>query len=215
MNKSRISKWSIYGWCVIVFTFIGGVFLQSHMHHRIPIHWNITGNVDGYAQPWVAVYIMPVVHAIIYGFLLILPKIDPKRDNYLTFDHTYRLFTFVFVLFFSALIWMVDLQGIGMQFPLVMLLQLMLGILFVILGNWLGRVRHNYFIGIRTPWTLANETVWKKTHRFVGKLYVISGVIIGFAAALPHTVGFVVMIALILLSSSMGIVYSFMIYRRI
>jgi len=143
---------------------------------KIPTHWNAKGEVDDYGGKW-AVFLSPMINAGTYLLLLLLPKIDPRKKNYALFSGTYRIFRLSLAFLFSLLGFVTCLFSLGYHINVGLIIQLAVVGLFFILGNQFGRIRPNYFIGIRTPWTLNNEDVWMRTHRFAGKIWVISSLV--------------------------------------
>ena len=162
---------------VIVLTLAITILSYPALPDQIPSHWNINGEVDGYlAKPW-GVLIVPLVMVPLTALLFLLPRIDPLRENYAKFRRQYEGFILVFAAFFFIVQLQIILWGLGYPVSPTLLFPLIIGVLFIYLGFLLEHAEQNWFVGIRTPWTLSSERVWKKTHARGGVLFKIAGII--------------------------------------
>jgi len=145
---------------------------------QLPIHWNIDGEVDKYAEATIAFIFPPTILIVILTIFSVLSKLDPRKKNIQLSQKSIAAFsvaiTLLMISFEVSYIAMVN----GIEVPMMMVVGLMIGTLLIIVGNYLGKTRSNFFIGIRTPWTLSSDSVWQKTHRLAGKLFMVSGLII-------------------------------------
>jgi uncharacterized membrane protein len=149
-----------------------------------PIHWNAAGEVDGYGSPLLAALLAPAIVTALAVLAPLLPRIDPRGERYAAFAGTYRRFMGAIALFLT-LVHLVTLSGaLGLPVPVATTVTVGVGLLLAALGNELGRVQPNYFVGIRTPWTLADPEVWRRTHRLGGRAFVALGVAIALAPLL-------------------------------
>ncbi|MBJ7895260.1 SdpI family protein [Bacillus atrophaeus] len=198
---------------IIVLTILTWVFTYSSLPNDLVTHWGINGNADDYSSKFNAMMTFIGIMIIQYILMVTIPKIDPK-NNYKTFMRPYMaVFNTMFaVLFIINLITI--LTGLGYDLPIPYLGSFVLGAIFMVFGNFIQKVKPNFFLGIRTPWTLSNERVWKDTHRVSSKLFVLAGVIIMLTAFFPSTykesIIFTAAIGCIILS----IVSSYFIYQR-
>jgi uncharacterized membrane protein len=150
----------------------------------VPIHFDANGTQDGWGEPGFILFVMPVMGAFLWGVQALLPMIDPLRGNLL---RSSRAVTTVFI---AGTVLLAVLQGLIVVATLGVLtieakvLIVPGGVLFMVIGNAMGKLRPNHVVGFRTPWTLANERVWDQTHCFGGKVLVLGGILI---AALPFT----------------------------
>src|SRR5205809_4076662 len=126
---------------------------------------------------------MLVIMTVIFN---VLPKIDPRHENYVKFLSSYWLIANAVIVFLLVAHGLIIAAGLGFSIKIDRLMPLGIGLLFVFLGNFLTRVEPNWFVGIRTPWTLSSDTVWRKTHRTGGWLMVLGGFVIGLGAFMPH-----------------------------
>lgn len=205
-------------WLLLLLLAVGlvvGVVVRTGLRGPVPIHWNARGEPDGFlGPPWGAV-IHPLIGAAIYLGLLVLPLLDPSRANYPLFAGTVRVIRWLLVLTALGLHAVGLLVAMGYRLDSGRFVLGAVGVLFLILGNVLGRVRHNWFIGIRTPWTLASEAVWQRTHRLAAPLWVAGGATgVLSAAFLPPTPRAVVFGAAVAVMVVVPVVYSYLDWRR-
>ena len=145
---------------------------------QLPIHWNINGEVDKYADATIALLFPPTVLVIILSIFSLLAKFDPRKKNIQLSQKSIAAFSVAITLFMVTLEISYLAMANGIEVPMMMVTGLSVGILLIIIGNYLAKTRSNFFIGIRTPWTLSSDAVWQKTHRLAGKLFMVSGFII-------------------------------------
>lgn len=196
-------------------TVAGWLIFYPQMDERIPIHFGPDGQADRYAPRLEAMISMLATMAAIYLLLLFLPKIDPRRRNYRYFSRSYYWIQTAVLFFFAAINFMAIVGGMGYDVPVAHLTQILLGFLFIILGNFTQSVKPNFFLGIRTPWTLSNETVWRKTHRVGAKVMIAAGLAFFLSAFLPAAWPFFVTIALIVILTVFPFAYSYWLYRKL
>ena len=210
MNKVRADIISL----LFVFSAIAvAAILYPSLPEQIPTHWNAQGEVDGYMNKPAGVIIMPAMAVFTFVIMKIIPVISPKGFRTDKFSDVFGVLQVTLVGFMSIVAILVLLEARGLDVRINEMIIAGIGLLFVIIGNYLGRVRKNFFIGIRTPWTLASDEVWNRTHRIGGRLFILSGVVIWIGAILRlpliWTVGVAVGLVLI------PIVYSYFLYRKI
>ena len=192
-----------------------GVFLWLYpsMPPLVATHWNAQGQVNGYMSPLVAVA-TPIALLIVLALLTVaLPAVSPRHYEIKPFAAVFGLVMVAAqaLVFVAALGILLNAAGHSVRMPLVA--QLSIGMLLMVLGNYMGKLRKNFFIGIRTPWTLTNGEVWARTHRMAGWLFVFAGVLTMAAAILGAPLW--VSIAIVLAAALIPCVYSLVIYRGI
>jgi uncharacterized membrane protein len=185
------------------------------MPEQVPTHWNIQGEVDDYSHKAVATLIMPLLPLGIYLLMTITPKIDPKKENYTKFGVSYEKIRLATVLIMVGVVTMSLMAGLGYQVNISLILRIVLPIFIIYLGNYMGKIKHNYMVGFKTPWTLANEEVWKKTHRLGSKLMVAGGLVALLGIFTTPKVGFIIMMAGLLIPSIITMVYSYLIFAKL
>ncbi len=162
------------------------------MPERVPVHWNLWGEVDGYGPGWINALLPAAISVAMYAGMLLAPLIDPKRANYALFPDTMRVVRWTLTGLFVAMHFVLVLSGLGYPVDVPFVIRLALPVMVMVLGNSLGRVRHNYFVGFKLPWTLASEEIWVRTHRLAARWWVAGGLVQLAAAFLPSAWGFAV-----------------------
>ncbi|MBO8170601.1 MAG: SdpI family protein [Bacillaceae bacterium] len=204
---------------IILAGMLTGVLIYPSLPDQIPTHWNVAGEPDNYSSKEFGVFGLPIINLIIYFAMFLVPRLDPGRDNYKRFDKVYRISRWGIVLFLTLIHQLMLYQAYApiKNWPVLdvsVVTPLLMGILFVVIGNYLTRARRTYFFGIRTPWTLEDETVWKKTHRLGGWLFVLAGIISLISPVFPGMIRFIVVISSILLAAFIPSVYSYFIFKK-
>lgn len=203
----------------VVALFIAAVALSAAVYSRlpasVPIHWNAAGEVDDYAPKAIGAFLLPAIMLALAGVYAALPAISPSGFDIEGRSRAYRAILLILLVFMLAIHVFALLSAMNMARSTTAVIPLLVGALLVALGNYLPKVPRNFFIGIRTPWTLADEDVWFRTHRLGGVLFVVSGVLLMAGGPFVHgrvqsgfIPGVVVLVALVL------VIYSFAIYRR-
>jgi uncharacterized membrane protein len=187
--------------------------LYPHLPSRVPTHWNIHGRVDGYgAKEW-AVFMGPGIMAAMLVLFRLLPWLSPRQFEVDSFRRTY-LYIMVLMLVFFGYVHVLMLWA-ALAKPLEMGRAIMGGVflLIALLGNVLGKVQRNFYIGVRTPWTIANERVWNATHRLAAKLFVAAG-LLGFlvVVAAGWTVASLIVLTVAVL---VPVIYSLVYYKQL
>jgi len=143
---------------------------------RIPMHWNLNGEIDGYGSK-LGLLGLAAINVVLFGIFMLLPHLDPKRQNYEHFESKWHIMQVIIHLFFTYIFMIIGFISLGYHLQADLVIKYGVIGLFLILGNYLGTLRPNFFICIRTPWTLSNDYVWQKTHRFTATLWVLSSLV--------------------------------------
>ncbi len=157
--------------------------LQVGLDASVPIHWNINGEPDGWAPAWLAFSIGPAITGLVVGLMALVPRIEPRRENLRRSAAAYRTVAVALIVFLAVIHVVTVTSGTGIDVPVGLVIGLGIGILFVIIGNVLATVRSNFMFGVRTPWTLSSDRSWDRTHRLVGRLFVLTGIVVVASSA--------------------------------
>lgn len=212
---SRTHQW-LMGLCVAA-EFVLGAAFYPRLPDPCPIHWNLSGQVDDHGPRWVMAFLFPAISAVIALMLIVLPRLGPFRANFERFSITYGRICVSILAAFAAMELVLLLAASGHPLNVGNALAVVLGLMIALLGNWFGKLRRNLYVGIRTPWTIANDTVWERTHRMGGRLFVGVGLAsagVGLASA-PSWLCFVVLMGGLLGVTAWSIAYSLIWYRRL
>lgn len=206
-------KYFLIGFALLITCLLVTAILYPHFPARVPSHWNARGIVDSYAAKWTLFVMNPGIMLGTLGIFAVLPWLSPRHFEVDTFRSTYLYFMLVILAFMTyiqgLLLWAAASGHVGITKAI------MGGIclLFALLGNVMGKVRRNFYVGIRTPWTIADERVWNATHRLGAKTFVLGGLvalIMSFAGA-----GFWIPFAALMAGAFIPVVYSLVYYKQL
>jgi len=201
------------GGLMVVAVLVATLILYPHLPERVPSHWDIHGQVNAYSSKWTMLVITPAIMAGLMLLFATLPWLSPRHFDVGAFRSTY-LYIMLVLLSLTAYVQALMLST-GLARPVDISRALVGGIclMLALLGNVLGKVQRNFYIGIRTPWTIANERVWNATHRFGAKTLVVGG-LLGFVLTLAGT-AFWIAFAIIMAAALIPAVYSLVYYKRL
>lgn len=193
-----------------------GAVMLPFIPDPAPIHWNAAGEIDGYGSRWFVAFFPPAIATLMAVLAPILPRIDPRGQGYVAFARTYALIMNSLIVFF-AVIHVITVGGaVAWPISVPRLISIGAALLIAVLGNELGRVTPNYFVGIRTPWTLADPEVWRITHRVGARLFVAGGLASALVSLfVPEDWLFVTSFPLIIVPALATIPYSYIVWRRL
>lgn len=198
---------------LIILGFATSLYAGPYLSDRVAIHWNTEGKVDGYAPKqwgmWGAIGLM----VLVYLALKFIPRLDPHKERYLEFQVWYDGFIACMVGFLLYLHLVTILFNLGEEINVAVAILPALALLFGYIGILLPRAKQNWFIGIRTPWTLSNEKVWDETHIFSGKIFLLGGAII-LLSTISERYAFLIMLITVITITFTSIAYSYLSYRR-
>lgn len=197
----------------LLVTFIVTIAVYPLMPDMIPSHWNAAGQVNGYMSKFWGLFLVPVIMAGFVVLLLALPRIDPLKKNYDKFRGYYDGFILVFVVYLLVIQVQIILWSAGIRISPNLTFPLLFGMLFIYLGFLVGHAEPNWFVGIRTPWTLSSESVWKKTHLLGGKLFKIAGIICLLGVLFQEYAIWFILVPIFLVSGYI-IIYSYLEYQK-
>lgn len=187
--------------------------LYPRLPQTVPVHWNMQGQVDSYGGKQMQLFFALLPVLVVVG-MQALPYADPKRENYKKYRRAYGIVAAAISVALAGFSWITMLAGLGVQLPVGTLVLCFIGAMFVVMGNYMPQFRLNFFCGIRTPWTIASDTVWRKTHRLGGILFVLAGLALIAFGFMPGPVSLWATIAVVSLAGLAPCVYSFVIYKK-
>ena len=184
-----------------------------HLPPLVATHFNVHGQPNGWSSRFVAAALVPALVLVMAAVFAVLPKIDPRKANYAKFGPAYWTIANAVLVVVTAIHVVVLMKALGWEIDMTRVAMAGVGALLVLIGNLMTRIRPNWFVGIRTPWTLSSETVWRRTHRFGGVAFVIAGVCLvaaGFVEARWALYGAIGVAGAAALGS---VVYSYLLWR--
>lgn len=212
MKKLKWQEMLILILAIAPLIFVVAIYQQLPL--EIPVHWNMNGEIDGYGPRWMQL-MFATIGLGVYGLMFIVPKIDPKRSNIAKFAGKYQWLRLGIQVFFAALIVLTTFVSLGVALDVDTMIRAGVSLLLVFIGNYLGKMKQNYTIGIKTPWTLANPEVWNRTHRMAGHLWVGLGIIMFISAFFAGGLSIAIFVGCIFMMVIIPMVYSYLIYKKI
>lgn len=206
------TRYLLLSWLVVLAAFGATAWLYPGLPERIPVHWNAHGEIDRYGGR-VTIFVMPSIMAALLALLAVLPRFDPRRFSTSDSGDTYWFSALVFTGMQGYLHAVLLLRASGEEVDVMRAMVSGIAVCLALMGNVLGKVRRNFWLGVRTPWTLANERVWYATHRLAAKT-MVAGSLLALAAVLaglPPLIG----VALIVAGALAPAAYSLLYYKRL
>lgn len=208
-----ITKKELLPLFLIIAAFMTGIYLYPKLSDFVPSHWNSQGEIDAYSGKTFAVFFFPILTFVIYLMMTFMPLIDPLRKNYLSFAVSYFWFRTAFVVFLLALYLFTIFTAVGFEMNIIYFILPLLSVLFIFIGFFLPKVKKNYFVGIRTPWTLHSEAVWDDTHKVSGKIFMTAGIISLIGLLFP-AFAFSIFLTAVVVAGVSSVAYSYFSFKK-
>ncbi|SJZ83103.1 SdpI family protein [Selenihalanaerobacter shriftii] len=206
-------KRDIYSLVILLIGILAVIWSYPELPAKLPIHWNLHGEVDNYMNKPLGAFIGLIIGSAIYIGFYVLASIDPLKENYQRFNKIYKLIRDIMITFFVVINSIPVLVALGYIKNVNKAIFILISLLMIIFGNYTPTFKRNWSLGIKTPWTLASEEVWNRTHRFGGKLFMIAGVISLIGILLTSNAYYLSISVVIAAIGS--VVYSYWSYKKI
>lgn len=220
MNKNQISYKKILSFSAaiiaIMFALAAWAWIQLPAGQGIPVHWNAAGEADRFGSKFEGLLLLPLITIGITLLLAVLPRISPKGENIQRSGSAYMA-TWGATLLLMLAVYVAGLADIfgWMTNPMGKIVQTAFGLFLIVMGNYMGKIRHNYMFGVRTPWTIASEQSWNKTHRITGKLWVLIGALTLVTAwFLSGSISAYILLVGMLGSTAFAMIYSYLVWKN-
>lgn len=186
-----------------------GLLLWDKLPEQVPFHWGINGEVDGWCSKTQAVFLMPCVMLAMHWLCVLVSYMDPKKVDY-------NKKSFLLVLWICPVVNLLLntlVYATALEYPVSVqiIMPLFMGVLFLVIGNYLPKCKQSYTLGIKLPWTLHNEENWNKTHRFSGKVWVTGAIVILATAFLGS---FWILLGVLIVMVALPTIYSYCLHRK-
>lgn len=198
---------------LIVLAALVGMLFYTQLPDPMPSHWNAAGQIDDFMPKFWGVFLMPLLTAALTALLTAIPAIDPLKANIAQFRGLYNAFIVGFVVYMLYVYGLTLAAALGYSFNMTLMLLPVMGLLFIGIGYLMKSAKRNFFIGIRTPWTLSSDSVWDETHKLGAKTFMVSGVII-FLSAFLGEAGIWLMTTVLLIAVFVPVIYSYILFVR-
>jgi uncharacterized membrane protein len=206
---------SIIALVMIALALLAGAFLWNQLPAQMASHWDANDQVNGYISKFWGVFLMPLISLGMLVLFLVVPNIDPLKANIEQFRETFNLFIVLIVAFMLYIHGLTLAWSLGHQnFKMSAAMLPFMGVLFIGVGYMLRKAKRNFFIGIRTPWTLSSDRVWNKTHQLGSILFMAAGVFAIIGGFFGGMMAFWLMFVPLIGSSLFLVVYSYVLYRN-
>lgn len=213
-KMTDVIKKEWYVLVLLVVPFIIVPFIWDKLPAQIPVHWDIHGNADNYASKGWGIFLLPFIGIFIYALILVIPYIDPKK-RLEPGKKPLPAIRFFFSIFTTVLFVLITVKAINQNVNTNFFTFLLVILIFLVLGNYMATIKPNYFMGVRTPWTLEDPEIWKKTHKLTGKLWIwASLILILLLFALPQEIFLYFFIGILVLVTLGPVIYSYLLYRQ-
>lgn len=194
---------------IILLPIVAGLALWDQLPEQVPIHWNAEGEVDGWASRPVAVFVPSAMMLALQWLCVVVTSADPKKQNH---PEKVKVLVFwlipVITVFISALMYV---SALGVSVRVETLMPILLGLVFVAIGNYMPKCKQNYTIGIKIPWTLASEENWNRTHRLAGWVWVGGGVVMLLSGFLSI---FWLTLVPVIIMVAVPLIYSYILHKK-
>ncbi len=211
--SGRMNSVEIFLLLLVLATFVVGLVVYPLMPERMASHWDASGRVNGEVSRPVGVFFFPCLLVVFYALFFAIPRIDPLRANIQQFRKAYNVFIFFLMLFFVMMYVHTLLWSAGVHLNTGALVGIGIAALMFLVGYLCRAAKRNYFVGIRTPWTLNSDSVWEKTHRIGSKLFYGSGVVILIGVPFPQYLIWFILVPIVGVTLFL-VVYSYVVYER-
>ncbi|MEK8216267.1 MULTISPECIES: SdpI family protein [unclassified Paenibacillus] len=181
---------------------------------QLPVQFSITGEVNRYGSKGSAIALLAFMGLAFPIGMQFIRNIDPKKENYRKFEGAFKMTRLAIAVLADTILFLTVASSLDQNIPVSKLTMVAVGLLFIVIGNYMPQVKDNYFTGIRTPWTLASPEVWRKTHRFSGFMWMLGGLLIALGAFMPKTMSISMIIAALLIATIIPYIYSWFTSQR-
>lgn len=218
-RQAKENKWTKRDWILLAINafIFAALFIayNDRLPERVTSHYNVSGEADRTMTKASFWLLYGAIGTILPSLMTLIRQIDPRKQNYARFNSYYYLMRYAISVFLHGIFLLVILDNLDYEVPMINMILGGIGLLWIVVGNGMSQLRSNFFMGIRTPWTLTDEDNWRRTHRVGARLWVLAGLLMLIGALTLPRIGLVIdLIVAIALSIVAPIAYSFLLYRR-
>ena len=208
-----MKKQTIFLLALCILSFLGHLAVLPGIPDEIPIHWNVYGEADNWAGKYTSIF-LALLPLLMLGLFHLVPRLDPRGKSYEKHQKAYQIFITATTLFLIVILWITNAAGLGYPIPIGRLVPVGVGMILMTAGNYMPQLRTNYTMGIKNPWTLESEWVWKKTHAMAGIVFCIMGFVMALNGFISTPWMAKLSVGVILLGVLGLEVYSYLMYQK-
>lgn len=209
----KINSEKALSWILIYSGFVFAIAFYAFLPDTMVSHWGMEGEPNGYASKNLMLFLLPALGLFLYLLFLFLPKADPMKENFKHFEKEYNLFILFFVAFMFYLEFLVLLWNLGGRFNMNIMIIPAFSLLFYYIGHLLAKAKRNWFIGIRTPWTLSSDEIWQKTNVLSGRLFKLLSFALLIGLIYPKAAFFILLIG-VFGAAIFSFIYSYSLFKK-
>jgi len=198
---------------IIVLTALISLFFYPYLPGTIASHWDAQGQVNGYMSKFWGVFLVPIISIGIFLLFWLIPRIDPLKKNIEKFRQYFDWLIVVLMLFLLYIHMLSIMWNLGARFNFSLMMVPALGLLYFYMAIMLPKAKRNWFVGIRTPWTISSDIVWEKTHKLGGKLFLFAAIIAFIGMIVPNQAIWL-SVGPVLLAAIITTIYSYVAYQK-
>lgn len=207
-------KTEIWPILLLILTIGISYWAYPQLPDKVITHWNFYGQADGWGSRTFQSIFFPSLLVLMYLFFNILPNFDPKKERYEEFSGAYLIIRNLIISTLTIVFISTTLANLGYSINIGAITAGAVGIMMIALGNYFGKLKRNWFVGIKSPWTLSSENVWNKTHRLAGKLFMIWGLGIAIAPWINQYLAMGILFGGIVILLIIINVYSYRLFKK-
>lgn len=209
--ERKMTFWDFLYWGLALAPFVISLVFYSRLPEQVATQWGSDNQVHGYSSRNMAAFGIPAFMLLMTVIVNLFHIIEPKRENILRSREVLAIVRWFIVLLAVMVQLIIVLSAVGVMINVATVVSVSIALLFVILGNYLPKCRQNYTLGIKLPWTLADEENWTRTHRLAGYVWTVGGILMMIVGVFHmESLYFIVFAAMILIPGA----YSFLIFRK-
>jgi uncharacterized membrane protein len=199
---------------ILILVCVLSIFFYGYFPERVATHWGFSGEPDGYSGKAMGAFAVPIMMLLMAGLFWLLPKIDPHKEQYKNFAGSYKVIQTAVLGLLAIIYVLTGIYNLGYKIEIGKTVGVLVGIMMIVMGKEMKNLKKNWFVGIKTPWTLSSDKVWKKTHNLGGKMFMVYGGMLVMAPFLAEVWGLLMLFggAVMLALGTMG--YSYWEYRN-
>jgi len=211
----RSARFMRLTWGVVILSWIIAVLALPHLPDIVPIHWGLHGEANGFADKFSGILGLPVVITLVMILLIVIPRFRSMEFSLEAFRDIYAMLIFATIAMIFSIEVMVIASAIGVDLPIVTIISLLIGFLFIAMGGLMPQIKRNTVMGIRLPWTLASEEVWNRTHEYGGRVFMAAGVLVVLGSLIAGIWAMALMLIIILGSTLYISIWSFRLAKTV